>query len=151
MIKILNIFLNLLKVIMLLICFVFTFYIIMRMYERLGKDLAGSIQNFIPFILLFILFSINFVLRQKEVNECIFYNVTCCLVMVMLLFCIYRTLNDEYMVMSIRLGYNINFNYFADIIAPMRFMLYGLSVSNLLLMLSGMKIFNKSNINNKSI
>ena len=151
MIKILNIFLNLLKVIMLLICFVFTFYIIIRMYERLGKDLAGSIQNFIPFILLFILFSINFILRQKEVNECIFYNVTCCLVMVMLLFCIYRTLNDEYMIMSIRLGYNINFNYFADIIAPMRFMLYGLSVSNLLLMLSGMKIFNKSNINNKSI
>lgn len=144
MIKILNVILNIFKVIMLLACFVFTFYIILNMYDRLGKNIAGSIYNFIPFVLLFVLFSINFVLRQKVVNECTFYNITCCLVLVMLLFAIYRAFNDRNMIMVIRLGYDINFNYFSDIIAPMKFMLYGLSASNILLMLSDLKIFNRA-------
>ena len=150
MIKILNVMLNIFKVIMLLACFVFTFYIILNMYYRLGKNIAGSIYNFIPFVLLFILFSINFVLRQKVVNECTFYNITCCLVLVMLLFAIYRTFNDRNMIMVIRLGYDINFNYFSDIIAPMKFMLYGLSASNILLMLSNLKILNNVNKSKKS-
>jgi len=115
------------------------------MYDRLGKNIAGSIYNFIPFVLLFILFSVNFVLRQKVVNECTFYNITCCLVLVMLLFAIYRTFNDRNMIMVIRLGYDINFNYFSDIIAPMKFMLYGLSASNILLILSDLRIFNNVN------
>ena len=141
MIKILNIILNIFKVIMLLTCFVFTFYIIMNMYNRLGKNITDSIYNFIPFILLFSLFSINFIFRQKIVNECTFYNITCCLVLIMLLFTIYRTFNDKNMIMGIRLGYDINFNYFSDIIAPMRFMLYALSISNILLLFSDSRIF----------
>lgn len=141
MIKIINWLLNILKMIMLLACFVFTFYIIVNMYNRLGKDILGSMSNFIPFFLLFILFSINFVFHQKSVNECTFYNITCCLVFLMLLFSIYRTFNDRNMIMSIRLGYHINFNYFSDMIAPMRFMLYALSVSNILLMVTDMNIF----------
>ena len=143
MIKIINWLLNILKMIMLLLCFVFTFYIIVNMYNRLGKDILGSMSNFIPFFLLFILFIINFVFHQKSVNECTFYNITCCLVFLMLLFSIYRTFNDKNMIMSIRLGYHINFNYFSDMIAPMRFMLYALSVSNILLMVTDMKIFNQ--------
>ena len=128
----------------LIACFVFTFDIIVNMYSRLNKDIMDSISNFVPFVLLFILFSINFVLHQKEVNECTFYNITCCLVFIMLLFAIYRTFNDKNMILVIRLGYNINFNYFADMIAPMKFMLYGLSISNILLMISGMKVFDKN-------
>ncbi len=143
MIKIINGLLNVLKVIMLLVCFVFTFYIIINMYNRLGKDLIDSISNFIPFVLLFILFSINFVFKQKSVNQCTFYNITCCLVFLMLLFSIYRTFNDRNMIMVIRLGYNINFNYFSDMIAPMRFMLYTLSFSNILLMITGLSVFEK--------
>ena len=143
MIKIINGLLNVLKVIMLLVCFVFTFYIIINMYNRLGKDLIDSISNFIPFVLLFILFSINFVFKQKSVNQCTFYNITCCLVFLMLLFSIYRTFNDKNMIMVIRLGYNINFNYFSDMIAPMRFMLYTLSFSNILLMITGLSVFEK--------
>ena len=56
MLKILNIFLSFLKVFLLLICFVFTFYIVINMYRRLNKDLISSITNFIPFFVLFILF-----------------------------------------------------------------------------------------------
>ena len=142
MIKIINNLLNVLKIFMLICCFVFSFYIIINMYNRLSKDLIGSIYDFIPFILLFILFSINFIFKQKEVNQNTFYNITCCLVFMMLLFSIYRTFNDKNMVMVTRLGYNINFNYFSDMIAPMRFMLYTLSFSNILLMVTGLKIFN---------
>ena len=142
MIKIINMLLNVLKMVMLLVCFVFTFYIVINMYNRLGKDILGGISNFIPFVILFILFSINFVFHQKSVNECTFYNITCCLVFLMLLFSIYRTFCDSNMLMVLRLGYKINFNYFSDMIAPMRFMLYALSVSNILLMVTDLNIFN---------
>ena len=142
MIKILNTILNIFKMIMLLVCFVLTFYIIMNMYNRLDKNLVTGIYNFLPFILLFILFSINIIFRQKIVNECTFYNVTCCLVFIMLLFTIYRTIADNNMIMKLRLGYDINFNYFSDMIAPMRLMLYGLSISNILLMLTNLQVFN---------
>lgn len=137
MIKIINAIFSILKVLLLLISFVFTFYIIIHMYQRLEKNMMDAIVNFIPFVLLFLLFSINIIFRQKSVNQCFFYNVTCCLVFVMLLFAIYRTFFDRNMVVMIRLGYDINFNYFADIIAPMRAMLYMLSLSNILLMLEG--------------
>lgn len=136
--KIVNGCLNVLKMFLLLVCFVLTFFIIINMYRRLEKNLIDSISNFIPFFLLFILFSINFIFKQKNVSNCLFYNVTCCLVFIMLLFSIYRTLADKNMIINIRNGYDINFNYFADIIAPMKFMLYGLSVSNILLIISGL-------------
>lgn len=134
MIKIVNTIFSFLKVILLLVSFVFSFFIIINMYRRLEKDMIEAIFNFIPFILLFILFAINIIFKQKSVNDCFFYNITCCLVFGMLLFAVYRTFFDRNMVVMIRLGYDINFNYFADVIAPMRAMLYILSVSNVLLM-----------------
>ena len=137
MIKILNGMLNVLKMIMLLVCFVFSFYIIINMYQRLDKNIVGAIANFIPFFLLFILFSINFIFKQESVNQNTFYNITCILAFLMLGFAIYRTLFDKNMIIMIRMGYNINFNYFADIIAPMRIFLYSLSAANILLMISG--------------
>lgn len=139
MIKIVNTIFSFLKVILLLVSFVFSFFIIINMYRRLEKNMIEAIFNFIPFVLLFILFSINIIFRQKSVNGCLFYNVTCCLVFLMLLFSVYRTFFDRNMVVMIRLGYDINFNYFADVIAPMRAMLYILSLSNVLLMLDGFK------------
>ena len=44
------------------------------------------------------------------------------------------------MIVLVRMGYDINFNYFADIIAPMRVLLYSLSAANILLMLTGMDL-----------
>ena len=140
MVKLINGIFSVLKMILLLVCFVFTFYIIVKMYQRLNKDLIQSIHNFVPFVLLFIAFAVNFVLKQKAVNHNIFYNITCCLVFGMILFAVYRTLYDKNMVMMIRMGYNMNFNYFADILAPIKVMLYGLFASNILLMLTDLKI-----------
>ena len=143
MIKAINLLLNIVKIIMLLVCFVGSFYIIITMYRRLDKNLFDSIKNFIPFVFLFIMFSINFILKQKAVTQNIFYNLTCFLGLSVILFAIYRTLCDKNMIVMLRMGYNINFNYFADMIAPMKVILYGLSVSNILLILSETKVFDK--------
>ena len=143
MIKIFNGLLNIVKMLLLLVCFVLTFYIILRMYQRLDKNIINAIPNFIPFILLFVLFSVNLIFRQKQVNQNSFYNVTCVLVFIMLGFCIYRTFYDKNMIILERLGYDINFNYFADVIAPMKVLLYGLSVANILLILSDAKFIKK--------
>lgn len=137
MTRVINGILSFLKVILLLVCFVLSFFIIINMYRRLEKNIIEAIPNFIPFVLLFILFAINMIFRQKSVNKCLFYNITCCLVFGMILFAAYRTFFDRNMVVMIRLGYDINFNYFADVIAPMRAMLYILCVCNVLLMIEG--------------
>lgn len=133
MIKVINGFFSILKVLLLLVSFVFTFYIIINMYRRLDKDLIGAISNFIPFILLFILFAVNIIFKQKSVNESLFYNISCCMVFALILFAVYRTFYDKNMIAIIRLGYDVNFNYFADIIAPIKAMLYMLSMANILL------------------
>lgn len=148
MIKIVNKVFSILKVFLLLISFVFSFFIIINMYRRLEKNMINAIFNFIPFVLLFLLFAINIILKQKSVNNCLFYNITCCFVFGMILFAVYRTFFDRNMVVMIRLGYDINFNYFADMIAPIKAMLYILSLSNILLMLEGWKWqFKKEHVN----
>lgn len=135
MIKIVNKILSLLKIVLLLISFILTFFIVMKMYERLEKNYVGTISVFLPYLTLFIAFAINLILRQKQVNDNMFYNVTCCLVFIVLIFCGYRALTDDFMIFYIRLGYQINFNFYSDMIAPMRVMLYLLTISNVLLML----------------
>lgn len=145
MTKIINVFLSYIKILLLLVCFVFSFFIILNMYRRLEKDVVVSIFNFIPYLLLFILFSINVICRQKSVTDNLFYNITCCFVFIMILFAVYRTFFDNNMVIMMRLGYNMNFNYFADIIAPMRAMLYILCVSNVLLMFEDFSFMKKKN------
>ena len=140
MLRILNIFLNVIKIFMLLTCFVFTFYIVINNYRRLDKELISSVHNFIPFFLLFILFSINLILNQKEVMKNTFYNITCCLVFIMVLFVIYRTLFDRNMIYYIRLGYDINFNYFMGMLTPIKNLIYLLSISNIILIISSSNI-----------
>ena len=44
---------------------------------------------------------------------------------------------DKNMFLWYKYGYNINFNYFADQVAPIKVMLYGLSLSSILLMIKG--------------
>lgn len=145
MTKVINVFLSYIKILLLLVCFVFSFFIILNMYRRLEKNVVASIFNFIPYLLLFILFSINVIFRQKSVTDNLFYNITCCFVFIMILFAVYRTFFDKNMVIMMRLGYNMNFNYFADIIAPMRAMLYILCVSNVLLMFEDFSFRKKKN------
>ena len=141
--KVLNIFLNVIKMLLLLVCFVLTFYVIINNYMRLDRSVISSISNFIPYFLLFILFSINFVLRQKEVLNNTLYNVVCCLVFGLNLLVIYRTLFDNNMVLYTRLGYGMNFNYFSDMFMPIKLLIYLLSISNIIMIVNSLLKINK--------
>lgn len=137
MTKIINGFFSVLKFLLLLVSFMVTFYIIMNMYHRLEKNIVDCIPTMLPFIVLLFLFIINFIFKQKAVNGCLFYNISCCFAFAVILFSAYRSIVDETMVMILKLGYHINFNYFADVIAPMKAMLYLLIVANILLIVMG--------------
>ncbi|MEG1494956.1 MAG: hypothetical protein RSA48_02615 [Bacilli bacterium] len=139
MLKVLNKIFYILKLFLLLISFGFTFYIIVFMYKRLDKNLIQSVSVFLPYVILFLLFAINMILDQKVVKDNLFYNMTSCLVFCLFIFVGYRAIFDPNMIATIRLGYNINFNYYSDMISPLQIMLYGLSISNVLLFISGLK------------
>lgn len=133
--KIINGFFSIFKFLLLLLCFMVTFYIIMNMYHRLEKNIIECIPTMLPFVILLFLFISNFIFQHHSVNNCMFYNISCCFAFMVILFAAYRSIFDGTMVMILKLGYHINFNYFADVIAPMKAMLYLLIVANVLLIL----------------
>lgn len=124
-----------LKYLLLIISFALGSYIVLYMYQRLDKPLLDSIFIALPFLILFLLFAINMLCNQKRVTSNLFYNLTCCLVFAVILFIEYRTLFDTNMIANSKLGYNINFNYFADNINAIKVMIIGLIVGNVLFML----------------
>ena len=136
--KILNKMFYILKNILLPILLFATIYIIVFMFKRLEKEIFGA--NFmefagiiVPFILLIILLVINFFLKHDIVRNNLFYNLVSFIVMLTIFVFCYRTLFDQNMFLWHKYGYNINFNYFADQVAPIKVMLYGLSIANILL------------------
>ncbi len=135
MIKMINGLFYGLKYLLLVLSFALGSYIVLYMYQRLGKSLINSIFLALPFLILFVLFAINMLANQKRVTTNLFYNLTCCLVFLVILFIEYRAIFDTNMIANSKLGYNINFNYFADNINAIKVMIIGLIVSNLLFML----------------
>jgi len=132
--KIFNGFFNILKYPLWITSFISTLYIMTYMYQRLEKTVLDAFPVLIPYFILLLLFIFNIVLKQKGVNKNIFYNITCCLVLLTITFVGYRARFDTNMILNERMGYNINFNYYADFLPPLKVMLYGLSLANILLM-----------------
>lgn len=132
--RILNGLFFVLKWILLLSSFAITFYIILSMYDRVNKSLIESIDLFIPYVLILILFMINIFLKQDSVSKNIFYNLTCCLVFTTTLVVGARAIYDKNMVLNEIMGYGINFSYFNDFLAFMKVLLYGLSIGNIFFM-----------------
>ena len=146
MIEILNKILYYVKLLLLLASFGFTFYIVVFMYQRLDKNILDAFSVFLPFAILFVMYAINMILNQKAVKDSVFFNFVSCMVFVWTecwlcigTCCGYRAVADDFMIAKIRLGYDINFNYFSDMIAPFKIMLYGLSVADIFLILAGVK------------
>lgn len=140
MIKILNKLFYILKNILLVILMLVTTYIVSWMFKRLGKELFGSnflefIGVLLPYLLLLITILLNTFLNHDNVKNNFFYNITSFLVMITISVFCYRALMDQNMYLWHQYGYKINFNYFADQIAPMKVMLYGLLVGNILLVI----------------
>ncbi len=135
----LNKVLNVLKTLLLLVSLGLTLYVILFMYKRLDKSLVESVSVFLPYLVILILFMVNFIYRQKIVNDNFFYNIVCCLVFSLFIYCGIRAIADPFMISGIKQGFNINFDYYSDMIAPLQIMLYGLSAANIFLLLSKKK------------
>lgn len=135
MIKMINGLLYGIKYLLLILSLALGSYIILYMYQRLDKPLFDAIYIAIPFLFLFILFAINMLANQKGITTNLFYNLTCCFVFMVILFIEYRTIFDTNMIANSKLGYNINFNYFADNLNAIQVMIVGLIISNFLFML----------------
>ena len=141
MVKVLNKIILFLKNVLLPILLIATIFIVFNMFDRLGKEPFG--ENFmeflgviLPFIILLILNLINIFAKQTEVKENTFYNVTSLLVMIVICIFCFRALFDQNMYYIHKYSYKMNFNYFADQVAAIKVMLYGLSFSNILLMIT---------------
>ena len=147
MVKLLNKLLIILKNILLPITLFASIYIVIFMFKRLDKDVFGqNLMEFLaivfPYFLLLILNIVNIFLKQKSVNDNLFYNATSFFVSITILIFCYRALFDKNMFLWYKYGYNIN--YFSDQIAAIKVMLYGLSIGNILLMISNYLQDNKN-------
>lgn len=124
-------------------------FIIVQMYQRLGKNIMDSMKVFIPYLLIFSLFIVNIFAKQISVTRNIFYNITCCLVFATVVVVALRAILDDNMVLKAQLGRNINFNFFDYFIPFMKTMLYGLSISNIFLMFSSKSKIKKEKVEQK--
>ena len=132
--KILNIIFYILKFILYLVSLGLTFFIILSMYNRVGKTFIDLIPIFLPFLLLILICIINIIFSQKSVINNIFYNLTSCLALATICFVSYRAIFDKGMVLNKIMGYNIDFTYFSDFIPFMKIMIYGLVIGNIFFM-----------------
>ncbi len=123
-----------LKFILLIASFALSLLIIVKMYERLGKSLKESLSFFFPFLAIFIVFAINMVVDQKSVKDNIFFNVTCCLVLLVISYIGYRTIFDKNMIINNYMGYGMSFNYYSEAVPSIKMLLYGLVITDIFLM-----------------
>lgn len=133
--KILNNIFLVLKFPLLVFSFSLSLFITFSMYHRVDKDIIEAIPIFLPYIIILLLFFVNISMHQKNVNNNIFYNLTCCLVFICICFIDLRAIYDKNMLLNQIMGYNINFSYFSDFLSFMKIMLYGLIVSNFCFMI----------------
>ncbi len=147
--KIFNGLFYVLKFLLLIAAFALSLFIFIRMNMRLNKDIISVLPQFVPFLLLLILFLVNMIFRQEGVTKCLFYNLTCCLALTTIVLVSLRAILDTNMVLNSKYGYGIDFNFYDNFLAYINIMLYGLVLSNILFMFKE-KDKNKSEINNES-
>ena len=134
MTKILNGIFNVTKYLLFIAAFGITIFIVIQMNSRLEKGFMTSINVFIPFFVLLGLFVVNLIFHQKGISQNIFYNITCNLVFLTILYVGYRAFADKNMVLNQKYGYGIDFNYFNSFLAYLKIMLYGLCIGNVFFM-----------------
>lgn len=132
--KIFNALFYIIKLPLLIAAFGLTLFVLIRMNIRLNKDISSIIFEFIPFILLLILFIVNILFKQDGIRKNLFYNLTCCLVLSTIVFVSLRSILDTNMVLNAKYGYGIDFNFFDNFIPYIKIMLYGLSIADILFM-----------------
>ena len=104
------------------------------MNMRLDKSFVSVLPQFLPFVILLILFIVNMLFKQEGVTKCLFYNLTCSLVLTTIVLVSLRAIMDTNMVLNGKYGYGIDFNFFDNFLAYIDIMVYGLIISNILFM-----------------
>ena len=134
--KILSRIFYILKYILLLVAFALVFYGIILTYKRLEKSLVESIPVFLPFALLLVVYIVNLFMRKPVIKDNLLYNFASFLVLAVVVFIGLRAMLDTNMLLFHK--YKINYNplYFSDNLSSVKVMLYCLSASNILLMVT---------------
>lgn len=132
--KVINIMLGVLKYLLLLVAFSASLFIVLKMNQRLGKPITDSINIFIPYGILLLLYILNFSLDRRAILDNLFYNLTSCLVFSTNLVVFYRAVFDYNMLFNGIQKMGVNFNYFNDYLSFNRIMLYGLIIADIIFM-----------------
>lgn len=132
--KVINIMLGVLKYLLLLVAFSASLFIVLKMNQRLGKSITDSINIFIPYGILLLLYILNFSLDRRAILDNLFYNLTSCLVFSTNLVVFYRAVFDYNMLFNGIQKMGVNFNYFNDYLSFNRIMLYGLIIADIIFM-----------------
>ena len=154
MTKVLNRLCFHLKNIVILASLFATIYIVMFMFKRLEKDIFGAnlmefISIVLPFLVFIIISLVNLFFKHETVKDNIFFNITSLITSITIgIFC-YRAIMDQNMLFWHKYGYNMNFNYFADQLAAVKVMLYGLSIADIILIISGSIKIEEEKVNKK--
>ena len=127
--KIINKILFYTKIILLLIVFTVTLYILFMKMDIYSKNIISLLPMFIPLLLVLIIFIFSLFLNIGKNN--LFFNIVCVLVLLSIIIIDYRTLYDSNIISKVR----FNFNYFDLLVNKMIFMLYLIFISNILLII----------------
>lgn len=117
------------KVILLLVAFTLSLYIMMMMYDRFGRGIMDLILLFIPMLLSLITFVVSFFF--KDGNKSILFNVSSTLALLAIVIICLRALVDKNMVLNIKDG--INYYYFENQLRQIKILMYMIFFGNLVL------------------
>ena len=127
--KIINKTLFYIKIMLIVIAFSITLYILLMRMDINGLSTWSIFPLFIPLLLVLIVFVFSFFLNITKDN--IFFNLVCVLVLLAIIIIDCRTIFDH----NIISAYKINLNYFDLQISNIKIMLYLTFISNILLMI----------------
>ncbi len=125
--KLVNKVLFFIKIMLLLIDFVLTLYIMLMLNSMRDGELGNLILTCIPLLLILIIFVFGFFFRKGHDN--LLFNVSTVLALVTILIINLRTLFDQNMVMWIK--DNMNFYYFRNQIVLIKVLCYFIFFGNL--------------------
>ena len=117
------------KVILLLLVFTLTLYIMLAMNSYYHHQILDIILIFIPMLMVLIIFVVSFFFKEGDDNT--IFNVGCLLALIAILIIDYRTIYDKNMVMWLK-G-NLNFYYFQNHMMQIKMLSYCIFVGNILL------------------
>jgi len=123
------------KVVLLLVVFGITMYIMFSMNAFYDNYFVNVILLFIPFVFTLMTFILSFFTTKGSKN--LFFNIACFVALIALLYISIRTISDQNMIMWSK--NKMNFYYFENQIKQFKILLYLMFGVNLLLLLKKKK------------